>query len=302
MPLLEADKLTKNYGGGKPAVNELSMKIPEGRCTALLGPNGAGKTTTLRMLAGLLAPTSGSIAFKAREGVDIRESVGYLPQYPAFPNWMSGKEFLTYAGRLAYQSKRVAAERARELLERVGLAEAAGRRIGGYSGGMKQRLGIAQAIVHRPQLLMLDEPVSALDPIGRREVMSLLAELKKETTILFSTHVLHDAEAVCDDVIIIREGRLALAGELRAVMRAHSRPVITLQLAEGHEAWLLQLAGRPYVRHIDVKPNEARIAVDDLEAARTALLREIVEADVPVVRLEAGSATLEDLFMEAVRS
>jgi len=302
VPLLQVDKLTKTYGGGKPAVNELSMQIREGRCTALLGPNGAGKTTTLRMLAGLLAPTSGSIAFKSQEGGDVRESVGYLPQYPAFPNWMSGKEFLTYAGRLAHQSKREAAGRALELLERVGLAEAAGKRIGGYSGGMKQRLGIAQAIIHRPQLLMLDEPVSALDPIGRREVMSLLAELKKETTILFSTHVLHDAEAVCDDVLIIRDGRTALAGELRAVMRAHARPVITLQLAEGHETWLRQLAGRPYVRHIDLQPNEARIGVDDLEAARTALLQDILASGVSLVRLEAGSATLEDLFMEAVKS
>src|SRR5690625_1115198 len=193
---LSVKNLTKKFNS-QLAVDNVSFDLNAGQCTALLGPNGAGKTTTLRMIAGLLSPTDGSIQFEGYEnGRDIREKIGYLPQNPVFYAWMTGKEFLVYVGRLAHLSKLEAIQRAEKLLEQVGISHVKNKRIGQYSGGMRQRLGIAQALIHKPALLMLDEPVSSLDPIGRREVLTLLEKLKEETTILFSTHILNDAEEI----------------------------------------------------------------------------------------------------------
>ncbi|MGK9253002.1 ATP-binding cassette domain-containing protein [Paenibacillus humicus] len=301
MPDLEISRLSKSFGS-KEAVRDLSFTVGEGRCAGLLGPNGAGKTTTLLMLAGLLAPSGGSISFNGKSGGDIREIIGYLPQYPAYPNWMSGREFLSFTGRLARLDRRDAADRSSAILERVGLTDAADRRIGGYSGGMKQRLGIAQAIIHRPKLLLLDEPVSALDPLGRREVLELLLELKKETTILFSTHVLHDAEAVCDDILIIRDGRIALGGELRQVMREHTEPVLTVRFTEPRAEWTEALAELPCVRHADSRSVGVVLALKgNPEAAKTAVLKKIVDRAISISSLEFGQSTLEDLFVKAVR-
>src|SRR5690606_1974532 len=196
--LVSIENLVKRFGK-ETAVKNLSFEIKKGSCTALLGPNGAGKTTTLQMLAGLLHPTSGKIAFDGMENGDNRKYIGYLPQHPVFYNWMTANEFLVYVGQLAHLSKQESQRSADELLELVGIADAKKKKIGGFSGGMKQRLGIAQAMIHEPKLVMLDEPVSALDPVGRREVIEMMRQLKEKTTILFSTHVLHDAEEVCDD-------------------------------------------------------------------------------------------------------
>src|SRR5699024_10985732 len=181
------------------------------------------------MLAGLLKPTSGSIEFKEKKAKDLREFIGYLPQSIAFFNWMSGKEFLVFAGQLAKLDRKEAEKRSEELLERVGLTAAKKRKIGGYSGGMKQRLGLAQALIHRPKLLILDEPVSALDPHGRREVLEMMREIKEETTILFSTHVLHDAEEISDDILIMHEGEIAISGSLENVMEAYQQPTLQIE-------------------------------------------------------------------------
>jgi ABC-2 type transport system ATP-binding protein len=298
--LLHVDQLTKQYGD-KAAVSKLTFTVSEGRCVALLGPNGAGKTTTLQMLSGLLIPSSGTISFENSDGKDIRQSIGYLPQYPAFYNWMSGKEFLEFTGRLARLSLKEAAARARDIFERVGLKEAANRRIGGYSGGMKQRLGLAQAIIHQPKLLLLDEPVSALDPLGRREVLELMQDLKKETTILFSTHVLHDAEAICDDVLIIRDGQLVLNGDLNRIMHDNQQSFITIQISAGQETWLRSLSSKPYVKELEILHNSAQITVNHLEQAKAALLADIVAQDISITKFEVGQLTLEDLFMKAVK-
>lgn len=210
MKLLTISNLTKRFGTLTP-VDGISFELEQGSCTALLGPNGAGKTTTLRMLAGLLSPTQGQIQYAAtgKSQDSWRERIGYLPQYPKFYPWMTGIEYLLFGARLSGLKRSQALIRSQEVLEMVGLEEAAKRRISGYSGGMKQRLGIAQALVHQPDLIMLDEPVSALDPIGRREVMDLLQRLRGDVTILFSTHVLHDAEEICDDMVLMVDGRIA---------------------------------------------------------------------------------------------
>lgn len=302
--LLTVDRLTKRFDDAL-AVDGIGFAIGEGRCVALLGPNGAGKTTTIRMLTGLLQPTSGAIRFEGMApGRDRREWIGYLPQTPAFYGWMTGREFLVYAGRLCGLSAKEAGARSDELLERFGIGAAGKRRIAGYSGGMKQRLGLAQALIHRPRLLVLDEPVSALDPIGRREVMALLGELKRETTVLFSTHVLHDAEELCDDILIMREGRLAIGGSLADIREANRQPVLALE-TEGDARSRQWLAG--WLKRLpdgfeaaSETPAGVRLVVRDLETARRAVLRELADADVRVSKLDVGHTTLEDLFLKAV--
>jgi ABC-2 type transport system ATP-binding protein len=300
LSLLAVQELTKTFGGNK-AVNALTFTVQPGRCVALLGPNGAGKTTTLKMLSGLLLPTSGTINIADGQKGDLRESIGYLPQYPAFFNWMSGLEFLKFTGQLAHLSEKDATHKARELLERVGLKDAAKRRIGGYSGGMKQRLGIAQAVIHEPKLLILDEPVSALDPLGRKEVIDLLSEFKRETTILFSTHVLHDAEEICDDVMIINQGRIVMNGSLKELMTQHQQPVIRIKVSEAQQEWVRGLTNKPYVEECSFNNQTVTIQVKDLYLAREDLLQEIVAQKIEIEGFEIGQTSLEDLFMKAVQ-
>lgn len=304
MPLLEVTRLSKNYGR-QSSVNNISFQIEAGRCVALLGPNGAGKTTTLRMLAGLLPPTSGIISFDGNPpGVSYRRSLGYLPQSPAFYGWMSGQEYMVFTAKLNGISSKEAVRLASAALERVGLREAARRRIAGYSGGMKQRLGLAQALVHRPRLLLLDEPVSALDPIGRREVMGLLKEIREETTVIFSTHVLHDAEEICDDVILMNQGVIAEQGPLSRLRSQYSLPIIRLCTEKDDKAyrWLEDLSRREFVVETQISGERATYNVNDVELARRIILQEAATLGMPLLQFEAGSSTLEDLFMKVVGS
>lgn len=300
MSLVEVKGLTKKFGT-KTVVDNLSFALTQGRCMALLGPNGAGKTTTLKMLSGLLQPTSGAIQLLDGKQQDLRQSIGYLPQYPAFFNWMTGREFLQFTGKLARMSAKEATSRTDELLELVDLKSAAKRRIGGYSGGMKQRIGLAQAVIHRPKLLILDEPVSALDPQGRRSVMELLQQLKRETTILFSTHVLHDAEEVSDDVLILDQGRVVIEGELKQLMRQHQKPQITIRAEQFGDGWIERLRQQPYVQELQQSQHTITIQVSSIQEARPQLLEALLAEGIEVERFEVGHSTLEDLFMKAVQ-
>ncbi|QQZ61917.1 ABC transporter ATP-binding protein [Paenibacillus sonchi] len=301
MPLLTVANLRKVYGGHTP-VDGISFDIEAGKCVALLGPNGAGKTTTLRMLAGLLKPTSGQISFEGGPVGDYRKRIGYLPQSPAFYNWMSGQEYVVFAAKLCGVSSKEAAGLAADVLEHVGLRDAARRKIGGYSGGMKQRLGLAQALIHRPRLLLLDEPVSALDPIGRREVMELLRGIREDTTVIFSTHVLHDAEEICDDIILMNHGLIAEHGALSRLRSQYSIPVIrlTTEREEKAQRWLEDLAHRSFVEQSAVSSGSATLNVKNVELARQIILQEAGNLDIPLLQFEAGSSTLEDLFMKVV--
>ncbi len=300
MALLQVSDLVKMFGTAR-AVNGISLTLEAGRCATLLGPNGAGKSTTLRMLAGLLTPTSGSIRFpELSESEDIRSVIGYLPQYPMFYSWMSGREYLIYVGQLSRMSAKAAAQRADELLEEVGLSDSGKRRIGGYSGGMKQRLGLAQAMMHRPRLIILDEPVSALDPIGRREVLDRMKSLKKETTLLFSTHVLPDAEEITDDLFIMHKGEIVIAGALNEVMDEHRQPIIRIrgeQSLENLHAIFRTLDG---VERVTGTGDHAELLVTDREQARDSVMRLLTDRGIPIRRLEISELTLEELFMKAV--
>lgn len=298
MSIITVKDLKKTFDG-KEVVKGLSFELAPQKCVALLGPNGAGKTTTLRMLSGLFRPSNGSISFEG-ENVDPRKYIGYLPQYPVFHNWMSGKEFMIYVGQLAGLTKKEASERAEVLLERVGILEAQNRRIGKYSGGMKQRLGIAQAMIHRPKLLMLDEPVSSLDPIGRREVLNLMEELKRETTILFSTHILSDAEEVSDDLLLMHKGEIVESGSMEELRTKHQTSMIHLSFSEGLDQYEEKLRQQPWVTDILVERNELHLLVPNINEARLEILQLAASEGWPISKFEINRTSLEDLFMKVV--
>jgi ABC-2 type transport system ATP-binding protein len=300
MSLIQISHLKKSFQGTE-VIKGIDFQLKKGKCIALLGPNGAGKTTTLRMLSGLMEPTEGTIIFTdAKKGEDIRELIGYLPQFPVFYEWMSGLEFLTYAGRLAGLGRREAKERSLELLKMVGILDAKNRRVAKYSGGMKQRLGIAQALIHRPQLIMLDEPVSALDPIGRREVLDLLEGLRKETTILFSTHILNDAEEVCDEIIFLHNGKIVEAGTMEELRERHQQSKIDLFFKGKAQEFAEIFTNHELTHSTSVDGNRVSVFVTDIALARQKFLALISEQNMPLQKFEISGMTLEDVFMKVV--
>ncbi|XXM74308.1 ATP-binding cassette domain-containing protein [Lysinibacillus sphaericus] len=299
MNVLEVTALEKKYKE-KHAVKGISFQLEKGHCTALIGPNGAGKTTTLNILTGLTQPTSGRITTPEHSG-DIRSIIGYLPQYPSFFEWMTGMEYLMFSGEITGLSKGVSRKRSEELLTLVNLNEGKNRKISQYSGGMKQRLGIAQALIHQPKLVILDEPVSALDPFGRREVLDLLNELKKQTTILFSTHILNDAEQVCDDVLFLYDGTLIEQGSLSHIKEKHRSSAMKLVFKGNADHFKNILQALPWVKQIKEEKESLIIEAEDLEEGRSRLFRMIADGNWPVVRLESSDQSLEELFMKVMR-
>lgn len=302
MALLTVNNLSKNYDG-KTAVEPVSFQFEAQKCIALIGPNGAGKTTILRTLSGLLKPTTGTITFhgmKPKE--DIRNYIGYLPQYPSFPTWMTGKEFLIYVAKLAFISKQEAVKRAETLLARVGLDDAKNQRIGKYSGGMKQRLGIAQAIIHQPRLLMLDEPVSSLDPIGRREVLYLLDELKKDMTILFSTHILSDADEVSDELLLLHQGQLVEQGSMDFLHSKYQTSKIEVSFPDETETYLNAIKALPSVERCYIEKECIHAITDNIASTRSEILAMASKENWPLSKFEISRTSLEEMFMKAVKS
>jgi ABC-2 type transport system ATP-binding protein len=299
MSLIHITELAKSFQGTE-VIKGLNFRLEKGKCTALIGPNGAGKTTTLRMLSGLMKPSRGTIAFAKTKTDDIRSLIGYLPQFPVFYEWMTGIEFLEYVGKLTGLTKKEAKERSIDLFRIVGIFEAKDQRIGKYSGGMKQRLGIAQALIHRPQLLMLDEPVSALDPFGRREVLELLKTLKRETTILFSTHILNDAEEICDEILFLHKGEIVESGTMDDLRVRHQQSKIDLTFQTNTDHFARIIKEYDWVESISLEGKRIGVSVRDMEKARTEFLTKILENKWPLIKFEISSITLEDVFMKVV--
>lgn len=289
MTILEVQNLTKSYGG-QLAVEGLSFALEEGTATALIGPNGAGKTTALSMLAGLLRETSGTINWDRQSGV------GFLPQQPHFFPWMTALEFMEMAAKLSGVDSKQALSRSKKTLEFVGLAKVQNKKTGTFSGGMKQRLGLAQAIVHEPKLLLLDEPVSALDPTGRREIMDLLKSLQPKTTILYSTHILNDAEQMTDQLLFMQHGKLVEQGSLADVKQRYAKPRIRIRFQTAHQAaafasqvsWPVSLNGT--VLELATAENEG--------TAMKKVLAMLAENPEGLVGVEQQTATLEEIFLK----
>jgi ABC-2 type transport system ATP-binding protein len=303
-PAIELRGLTKRFGD-TVALDNVDLAVRPGVVFGFLGRNGAGKTTALRILAGLARPTSGAAQIlghdvtRARDAV--RAQIGFLPDVPGFYPWMTAREYLDFAGSLFGIEPPMLDERAGALLEMAGLATVT-TRVGGFSRGMKQRLGIAQALINAPSLLMLDEPTSALDPIGRREVLEMIASLHGRTTVFFSTHILADVERVCDAVAILERGRVvesASIAELTA--RAAANRLILQVEGDGAVAAVAGLlAGRPWVRSIETEEQALRITVSDLPTAQREIPTAIATAGVALRRFEIQEASLEEVFVERV--
>lgn len=306
MAAIVTEALVKDYGKVR-AVDSLNLSVAGGAIFGFLGPNGAGKTTTIRMLTGMARPTSGKAQVA---GVDllsdgqVRARIGYLPEEPAFYAWMSPLEYMDQVGRLFGLSGRERAARTRELLALVGLAEVSKRRIGGFSRGMRQRMGLAQALMNRPDVLFLDEPVSALDPGGRKEVLDLIQGLRGQCTVFMSTHILADVERVCDTVGIIDQGRLIIEANQAELLKRYTIPAFTLECEQDQEAaftqWAQSLRGLAWVSNVKVAGCSARVVVRDMGVARTALLGQAAAARLALRRFEIVTPSLEDIFLQLV--
>lgn len=298
--MIQLEHVTKTFGS-TDAVKDLNFSLRQGKTTALIGPNGAGKTTALHMIAGLMKPTTGKIHYTIKKD-DPRELIGFLPQYPAFFDWMTAEEYLRFAAQLGKKPKKEARSLSDELLERVGLYEVKKNRIGGFSGGMKQRLGIAQAIIHQPKLLLLDEPVSALDPTGRKEVMQLLNELKKDLTILYSTHVLHDAQTLCDDVLMMNRGKQVVYASLRDIYKQYDRPRIIIRSDHSLDQWAKLFAAKYTDLTVDVQHGETTIIGSSIKILQQHLFKELSSGEIALRSIEVGTTTLEDVFHEVMKA
>lgn len=290
--MITVSNLTKTFGA-QTVVSNVSFTLEPNTATALIGPNGAGKTTTLSMLTGLLAPTSGSIEIAGVK--DIRREIGFLPQYPQFYPWLTALEFTEMAAKLSGVPASAAKKEAERVLTFVGLEEAMKKKTVTFSGGMKQRLGMAQAIVHKPKLLLLDEPVSALDPVGRREIMNLLKELQQQTTILYSTHILNDAEEMTDQLLFLRKGELVESGSLTEVRTKFESPRYRIEFATQEDA--LQFASQS---QLSATATGSSVYVEIIEERPTMqqLLERLVASKFAVTKVERVTASLEEIFMK----
>ncbi|MDT0000532.1 ABC transporter ATP-binding protein [Listeria cossartiae subsp. cayugensis] len=299
MKKLEIQGLKKKYNG-KWVIKGIDLSINEKECVALIGPNGAGKSTMINMIVQILTQDEGQITIDGIDAKSVRVKIGFLPQYPEFYGWMSATECLHFMGKLSNMEKKDLETRIQEVLLLVGLEASANKKISTYSGGMRQRLGIAQAILHRPELLVLDEPVSALDPIGRREMMLLLDKLKKEITILFSTHILKDAEEICDRIAIIKNGELVADNTVSQLIKEESSPVFDVELNGDSDTWQKELLQNNYVEKIEKVGTVYQVFTTNQKAGAEAILSSLLNIDGEFIRVENRHQSLEEIFMEKV--
>jgi ABC-2 type transport system ATP-binding protein len=305
---IHTEGLTRRYGE-VDALVDLDLSVPYGSIFGYLGRNGAGKTTTIRLLTGLAHPTRGQAWVAGYETTNsshrARRLFGYLPQEPAFYSWMTGREFLTYISQLSSLPSDEGKVQVERVLEQTGLQKAAKRRIGGYSGGMKQRLAIAQALIGEPPVLLLDEPTSSLDPAGRHELLDMIASLKGEVTVFFSSHILSDIERVCDTIAVIHEGRLILVSEKEQLLEKYAVNAALLELDSKSlpisQVFLDDLEKRDWVSSVTVTENTIRILASDVPQAKDELLPIIVKHGIRVNRYEWIRPSLEEIFLQISR-
>ena len=306
--------LSKSYQG-VTALQPLDLHVARHSIFGFLGPNGAGKSTTIKLLLGLAKPTGGSATIfgqdSVRDSVAIREKVGYLAQDPRYYDHLTARETLRFTARFFYTGPKAAIEnRIAETLDLVGLADKADRPIKGFSGGERQRLGIAQAQVNQPDLLILDEPAAALDPMGRRDVLAVMERLRKHTTVFYSTHILEDVQRVSDSVAILNHGQLVAQAPIAELLNGNGGIQYTLTLRGAAEAARARIAGKPWVTAVvDTAPVDHgqsgattfQVRVTDAEAAEAQLLRLALDDEQTTV-LEFGrqKQNLEAIFLQIV--
>ncbi|QNU67073.1 ABC transporter ATP-binding protein [Ruminiclostridium herbifermentans] len=286
-------------------VNNLNLNVPYGSVYGFLGPNGAGKTTTIRMLLGLAKPTSGEIYIASNKicfnDTKYKYDIGFVPDVPSFYKWMTAKEYLYFCGNIFNLKKSVIRERTKKLLDIVGLEDSS-KPIGSYSRGMKQRLGIAQTLIHNPKVVLLDEPTSALDPIGRKEILDIIKKLSGETTVFFSTHILNDVESVCDKVCVLDKGNLLVEDSITNLKKEYFHLKYNLKTSARNDEIIKCLSNYEYF--LDIK--------DSIDGGIEFLSKngEEIERIIPQVisnnnwgllEFKRVEPSLEDIFMEVLK-
>ncbi|PLX09800.1 MAG: ABC transporter ATP-binding protein [Marinilabiliales bacterium] len=308
MMVISCSELTKYYSGEKiPAIKKLNLDVAKGAVFGFLGPNGAGKTTTIKILTGQMSPDLGKVYILDSEmtvkSIDIKRKIGYIGQDHMMYSWMKSEELLLFVGSIFGLSKSDAKSRAKNLLDISGLSQAKNKRVSALSGGMKQRLGIAQAMMGKPEVLFLDEPTSALDPIGRKEVLNFIHEIKDETTVFMSTHILEDVERVCDTVAIIDNGEIIIQEETKNLKEKFSNNIIELEFANQNELETLKkiVNNRPDLGEIINESSEFLVIhPKDIDYSRKGFLDEISRNNIGLLRFELSKPSLEDIFVKLV--
>ena len=300
---IQTTALTKTYGT-KRALDGVDLTVPEGSVFGFLGPNGAGKTTMLRLITGLARPTSGSVQVLGRDvataGNAVRAELGFLPDVPGFYDWMTAEEFLRLAGALFGLGGARLDERVASLLELADLTDVRAP-VGGFSRGMKQRLGVAQALVNAPRLLLLDEPTSALDPMGRKDLLDMIASLRGRTTVFFSTHILGDVERVCDAVAILDQGRVVVQAPIDELKTTYGARKVLVDVTEQADALAAEIGRRPWASAVERDPNGSMsVTVTDVAVAQHEIPAMVAALHTGLVRMDAGEMSLEEVFVELV--
>lgn len=297
-PAIEILGLTKDFPVGfwrkrmRRSLDDLSFQVNEGEVFGFLGPNGAGKTTTMKLLMGLIFPTSGTARVRGRsiDDVEMHREIGYLPEQPYFYDYLTARELLDYYARFSNYSAAERRGRVEKFLERVGLAAAGDVQLRKFSKGMLQRAGIAQAILHDPPVVILDEPMSGLDPVGRREIRDIILELKKQgRTVFFSTHILSDAEMLCDRVAVLAGGKLQGVGAPGAIV-AIQAPAMEI-LFEAHEGHALPAGLAERATRIG-----GRCRVEVPEEGLYGALEQLRGCEARILSVSPVHPTLEDYF------
>ncbi|MEY2303520.1 ABC transporter ATP-binding protein [Bacillus tropicus] len=296
---LEIKNVTKSFKR-KIAVNNFSMELQAGECVGLIGPNGAGKSTLIKVISDIIHPTAGEVLLNGIKISKMKSEIGYLPQYPNFFHWMTARETLTFMGQLSGLKKEELSKSIPKILEKVGLKGEENAKVSTFSGGMKQRLGIAQALLHKPSLIVMDEPVSALDPIGRREVLNLIEEIKKDTTILLSTHILTDAEEICERFVIIKDGTKIEDTTIAELLHRNSGNKLIIEITTEDQKWIEVVKKLPYVKDVEVVGLKIKVKVESIEINKNMLLQNALEHKVNIVKFEMGNDTLEEIFLKLV--
>lgn len=300
---IEVNGLVKQFKLHR-ALNELTFSVPTGTVFGFLGPNGAGKTTTIRILLGLDRADAGQASVLNVDALhnpqQVLAQVGFLPDVPAFYPWMRAEEYLRFCADIFQLDRATTTRRVGLLLELAGLTGVR-TTIGGYSRGMKQRLGIAQAMINAPSLLILDEPTSALDPMGRHDVLGLITALRERTTVFFSTHILSDVERVCDQVAVLAAGRVVAADTTQALRaRYGGSQKLRVELTQTRAMFPEALAGEGWLSGIARSDDGWLLDITDLVAAQHRVPQIVATNGWGLRQFEAQQASLEDVFVELV--
>jgi ABC-2 type transport system ATP-binding protein len=303
--VIETTDLTKNFGA-LTAVNKLNLKVQKNTIHGFLGPNGAGKTTTIKILVGLLKPTSGSVKVLGQEvhvdDADSRLGIGYMSELPKFPKHLKGSEILDIYGRMYGMTEQQRTEQIPKLIDLVGLKGRENDLIGKYSKGMQQRIGIAQALLNNPELVILDEPSIGLDPVGMVEVRELVKTISKEgISVFLSSHLLFEVEQICDHVTIINKGLMLASDTLQNVSGIITEsPMIHIELTDLSDAVIAAVKKLPFVTGTWKTGNTLIIQVNTRDDVRAQVSKEVTGSGGVIVGMSQKSSNLEDVFIQLV--